>query len=133
MSQRIDEVSAKFSPSSPIDLEVSVQKNVSLLIIVTHFHATHKQNIKKKVNYIICYSPQSAEMELSLLDPDVATLISRGDSLVLQVQKVDLERALRINTTTGELRAGRTSLKASSEVTRKSLEFFRYFPISEPN
>lgn len=72
-------------------------------------------------------------MELSLLDPDVATLISRGDSLVLQVQKVDLERALRINTTTGELRAARTSLKASSEVTRKSLEFFRYFPISEPN
>uniref|UniRef100_A0A0N8BMF8 Dystrophin major muscle n=2 Tax=Daphnia magna TaxID=35525 RepID=A0A0N8BMF8_9CRUS len=82
MSQRIDEVSAKFSPSSPIDLE-------------------------------------SAEMELSLLDPDVATLISRGDSLVLQVQKVDLERALRINTTTGELRAARTSLKASSEVRRQ--------------
>lgn len=62
------------------------------------------------------YSFQSAEMELSLLEPDVATLISRGDSLVLQVQKVDLERALRINTTTGELRVARTALKASSEV-----------------
>ncbi|XP_046644687.1 utrophin-like isoform X8 [Daphnia pulicaria] len=82
MSRRIDEVSAKFSPSSPNDLE-------------------------------------SAEMELSLLDPDVATLISRGDSLVLQVQKVDLERALRINTTTGELRVARTALKASSEVRRQ--------------
>lgn len=55
-------------------------------------------------------------MELSLLEPDVATLISRGDSLVLQVQKVDLERALRINSTTGELRVARTALKASSEV-----------------
>ena len=63
-------------------------------------------------------------MELSLLDPDVATLISRGDSLVLQVQKVDLERALRINTTTGELRAARTALKASSEVTKKLKESF---------
>ncbi|EFX89386.1 dystrophin [Daphnia pulex] len=90
MSRRIDEVSAKFSPSSPNDLE-------------------------------------SAEMELSLLDPDVATLISRGDSLVLQVQKVDLERALRINTTTGELRVARTALKASSEVTKKLKEFFHYF------
>ena len=51
-----------------------------------------------------------------MLEPDVATLISRGDSLVLQVQKVDLDRALRINTTTGELRVARTALKASSEV-----------------
>jgi hypothetical protein len=67
-------------------------------------------------------------MELSLLDTDVATLISRGDSLVLQVQKVDLERALRINTTTGELRVARTALKASSEVTKKLKEFFHYFP-----
>jgi hypothetical protein len=73
---------------------------------------------------------QSAEMELSLLDPDVATLISRGDSLVLQVQKVDLERALRINTTTGELRVARTALKASSEVTKKLKEFFHYFSMS---
>jgi hypothetical protein len=72
----------------------------------------------------ISSSFQSAEMELSLLDPDVATLISRGDSLVLQVQKVDLERALRINTTTGELRAARTALKASSEVTKKLKESF---------
>ena len=69
-------------------------------------------------------------MELSLLDPDVATLISRGDSLVLQVQKVDLERALRINTTTGELRVARTALKASSEVTKKLKEFFHYFSMS---
>lgn len=66
-------------------------------------------------------------MELSLLEPDVATLISRGDSLVLQVQKVDLERALRINTTTGELRVARTALKASSEVTKKSKKFFSLF------
>lgn len=60
-------------------------------------------------------------MELSLLEPDVATLISRGDSLVLQVQKVDLERALGINTTTGELRGARTALKASSEVNQANL------------
>ena len=55
-------------------------------------------------------------MELSLLEADVAALISRGDSLVLQVQTSDLDRALRINATTGELRAARTSLKAGHEV-----------------
>lgn len=63
-------------------------------------------------------------MELSLLEPDVATLISRGDSLVLQVQKIDLERALRINTTTGELRIARTTLKASSEVKNVQTNIF---------
>lgn len=72
-------------------------------------------------------------MELSLLDPDVATLISRGDSLVLQVQKVDLERALRINTTTGELRVARTALKASSEVTKKTQRILSLFFHVGPN
>lgn len=56
-----------------------------------------------------------------MLEPDVATLISRGDSLVLEVQKVDLERALTINSTTGELRVARTALKASNEV--KTIHF----------
>ena len=55
-------------------------------------------------------------MELALLEPDAATLISRGDSLVLQVQVNDLDRALRINATTGELRAARSALKADNEV-----------------
>ena len=59
---------------------------------------------------------QVAEMELALLEPDAATLISRGDSLVLQVQVNDLDRALRINATTGELRAARSALKADNEV-----------------
>lgn len=55
-------------------------------------------------------------MELALLEPDAATLISRGDSLVLQVQVNDLDTALRINATTGELRAARSALKADNEV-----------------
>jgi len=73
------------------------------------------------ISFVCYFFAQSAETELSLLDPDVATLISRGDSLVLQVQKVDLERALCINTTTGGLRVARTALKASSEVTKKKV------------
>jgi len=62
-----------------------------------------------------------AEMELALLEPDAATLISRGDSLVLQVQVNDLDRALRINATTGELRAARSALKADNEVRRQRI------------
>ncbi len=57
-------------------------------------------------------------MELALLDTDVASLISRGDSLVLRVQTADLQRALLINTTTGDLRAARAALRAENEVTR---------------
>ena len=56
------------------------------------------------------------EEELALLEPDLATLISRGDSLVLQVQTLDMDWALRINATTAQLRAGRSSLKARHEV-----------------
>ena len=58
-------------------------------------------------------------MDLAALEPDVASLISRGDSLVLQVQKVDLERALRTNATTGQLRSARSALKTSSEVSAR--------------
>lgn len=54
---------------------------------------------------------------MAALEPDVASLISRGDSLVLQVQKLDLERALRVNATTGQLRSARSALKNSSEVS----------------
>lgn len=59
---------------------------------------------------------QSGEVELSLLEPDVATLISRGDGLVLRVQTTDMDRALQINATTSELRSARTVLKTAHEV-----------------
>ena len=74
-------------------------------------------------------------MELTLLEPDVATLISRGDSLVLQVQTSDLERALRINATTGDLRAARAALKAGNEVScycRHCLRDFSFLTTRRP-
>lgn len=108
MLKRIEDVNAKFSPSSSLDLEVSCHYDP--------FEFNQRLLIFFLLDLVDRKHIQSAEMELSLLEPDVATLISRGDSLVLQVQKVDLERALRINSTTGELRVARTALKASSEV-----------------
>ena len=65
-------------------------------------------------------------MEFSLLEPDVATLISRGDTLVLLVQNCDLDRALRINATTGELRAARSSLKVGNEVNHPLFDLQEY-------
>ena len=82
--------------------------------------------------FIASSSPvkQNGEMEeLALLEPDLATLISRGDSLVLQVQTLDMDWALQINATTAELRAGRSSLKASHEVCHTSHVRRFYFTI----
>ena len=124
MLQRIDAVTIKFSPSSHCDMEVITDGAYCLL-----------QDLCLFLNFFFVFLSyaQQGEIELALLEPDVATLISRGDGLVLRVQTDDMERALQINATTAELRLGRTTLKAAHEVINVlSKAYIYYFLFSPP-
>lgn len=51
-----------------------------------------------------------------MLEPDVATVISRGDTLTLTTHMVDVPRANTIRTAVHDLRTHWSSLKGETEV-----------------
>lgn len=60
--------------------------------------------------------PQSVEQEVATLEPDVATVISRGDTLTLTTHMVDVPRANNIRVAVRDLRQQWASLKTLTEV-----------------
>ena len=59
---------------------------------------------------------EALEQEVCVLEPDVATVISRGDSLTLATHAWDVEKASTVATAVRELRASWQQLKQQTEV-----------------
>lgn len=62
------------------------------------------------------HNAQSLEHEVGGLEPDVATVISRGDSLTLATHAWDVAKAQTIEAAVKELRTSWAHLKAQTEV-----------------
>ncbi|XP_069180920.1 LOW QUALITY PROTEIN: dystrophin [Procambarus clarkii] len=60
-------------------------------------------------------SLQTLEQEVALLEPDVATVISHGDTLTLTTHMVDVPRANTIRVAVNDLRTHWSSLKSETE------------------
>jgi hypothetical protein len=66
---------------------------------------------------------KALEVELNAVEPEVALTISKGDSLVFKISKVDVPRANKIRNALDLLRSDWLQLKSRAEVRIFKMQF----------
>ncbi|XP_042209207.1 dystrophin-like [Homarus americanus] len=84
-------------------------------------------SVKTKVQTLPSYQDAKAkaealEQEVALLEPDVATVISHGDTLTLTTHMVDVPRANTIRIAVNDLRTHWSALKSETEAVKLEAE-----------